>query len=51
MKPMTDVTITVPEDIVLALLLPPDAVELQRERGLGALPAGHLPGRRRHLQG
>ena len=49
---MTDVTITVPQDIVQALRLPPDTVaaELQRERGHDALPISP-PGRRRLLQG
>jgi hypothetical protein len=52
---MSDVTIRVPQDIVQALLLPPDvvAVELQRERGNWHSTSGasSLPGRRRLLQG
>ena len=44
---MADVTITVPQEIVQALRLPPDAVaaELQREPGRGALPTGHPAGK------
>jgi hypothetical protein len=52
---MTDVTITVPQDIVQALRLPPDTVaaELQRERGHWRSTSGASspPGRRRLLQG
>lgn len=52
---LADVTITVPQDIVQALRLPPDTVaaELQRERGHWRSTSGAYspPGRRRRLQG
>jgi hypothetical protein len=52
---LADVTITVPQDIIQALRLPPDTVaaELQRERGHWRSTSGASspPGRRRLLQG